>query len=103
MRVRLIAIAILLTMTGCVSADFASSKMSVAYPPRTSPENIEMFRTSMPSKKFIEIGAVSACCTYSEELIQALRKKASEVGGDAIVAIDLDATNGATASVVRYQ
>ena len=37
-----------------------------------------------------------------EAIINMLRTKASEVRGDGIIGIDLDATGGATASVIHY-
>jgi len=89
---------------GCASySQFAPSQVAKVYPSRTSAEKIELFRTQSPSKKFEEIGTVNACCgSDTNDLIDQLRKKASEHGGDALIGLDIQATGGATASVIRY-
>lgn len=103
MKLIYFALAGLLTLVGCATAQFAPSRIEATYPPRTTPEKIEMFRSSLPAKKYREIGAASVCCGSTEMLVEALRKKASDAGGDAIIAIELNATNGATATVIRYE
>lgn len=93
-------------LSGCVTmAQFAPSKISQNYPKRTPPDQIELYRTQTPVKKYVEIGAVSACCNSvaTNKLIDLLRSKASDVGGDAIIGLDIDPTGGVTASVIRYQ
>jgi hypothetical protein len=88
---------------GCTTAEFAPAKMNQTYDYRTSPETIELFRSASPSKAFIEIGAVSACCSAdANDMIELLRKKASAAGGDALMGLDINAHGGATASVIRY-
>lgn len=89
---------------GCATASqFAPSQMAKVYLPRTSAEKIELYRTQAPNKKYEEIGTVNACCgSDTNALIDQLRKKASEHGGDALIGLDIQATGGATASVIRY-
>ena len=84
-------------------AEFAPSQLSQAYKPRTSSEKIELFRTQLPTKKYSEIGTVNACCSVRTNiLVDMLRQKASEMGGDALLSLDVNATGGAFASVIRY-
>ena len=91
-------------LVACSSAQFAASRVDQVYASRTPPEAIELFRSSQPAKHFIEIGAVSACCSSdANRMIEMLRKKASENGGDALVGLDLHASGGVTATVIRYQ
>jgi hypothetical protein len=93
---------IMISLLQCVSVDFAATDSSKTFSSRVSADEIEVYRTQTPNKKFIEIGVVNA--TYSNdtnELIRALKKKAAENGGDAI--IDLEPyPNGMSATVIRY-
>ncbi len=101
-KIALPVIAIILC--GCATiSQFAPSQASKTYSPRTPAEKIELFRAQSPSKKFDEIGSVNACCSDdTNQLIEELRKKASEQGGDALINLDVQVTGGATASVIRY-
>lgn len=92
-----------LAITACTSVQFAPSKMGQVYPSRTAPDAIELFRSSAPTKKFIEIGSASACCGGSNYVTGILRKKASETGGDALIGLDFYANGSAMATVIRYQ
>lgn len=91
-------------LAGCMTAQFAPSRVAQSFPVRTPPEKIEIFRAQAPAKKFIEIGAVNACCSHdANEMVDKLREKASESGGDALIGLDINAVGGATASVIRYE
>src|ERR1700722_836296 len=106
MNKKIILFLSLLIITGCTSlpAQFAPARMTESYAPRTPPEKIELYRSQTPAKKYLEIGAVNACCnSNANELISKLRKTASESGGDAIVGLEITATGGASASVIRYE
>lgn len=100
-----LAVLLALGSAGCaMNAQFAASKLDAVYPPRTEPKRIEMFRSTLPDKKYVEIGAVSSCCHFEvEKVFEAMRIKAADQGGDALIAIDLDTQGGASASVIRYQ
>src|SRR5206468_9730689 len=88
---------------GCAEAQFAPAQRGKSYPLKTPAQNIELFRTSAPTREFQEIGAVNACCSSdARALISLLRTKASESGGDALTDIQLTAQGGAYASVIRY-
>jgi hypothetical protein len=94
----------MITACASVTGQFAPRQVKTTYPPRTRAENIELFRSQLPTKKYIEIGAVNACCFQDTNLLVAeLRKKASENGGDALTGFEIDATGGAFASVIRYE
>ena len=94
----------LIFFSGCVTvAHFAPSMQNQVYAMRTPAEKIELFRTQVPEKKYVEIGAVNVHRNSNVNIqIDALRAKASEAGGDAIIALEIDATVGATATVIRY-
>ena len=53
------------TIGGCmtVQTQFAPSLIGQAYPVRTPPEKIELYRSGLPNKKFSEIGAIHGCCS----------------------------------------
>jgi hypothetical protein len=93
-----------LTLNACSWAQFAPARVDVAYPQRTPPDKIELFRSANPSKPFDEIGAATACCSGDvNAMVDKLREKASECGGDALIALDVRANGRATATVVRYR
>jgi len=95
-----------LILAGCVTpeAQFAPAQRDSMYPVRTPPGQIELYRSQSPTKKFTELGAVNACCSHdSNVLIELLKRKAADVGGDALIGIDIDATGNATASVIRFE
>ena len=96
-----------MTLSSCVTgyqSQFAPTQTSKIYAPRTIAEKIELFRSQIPSKKFEEIGTVNSCCSDDTNiLIDELKKKAALSGGDALIGLDIQATGGATASVIRYE
>jgi hypothetical protein len=94
----------LLLLSACTSVQFAPSKLNQVYPKRTSPQAIELFRSSSPTKKFFEIGAAAACCSGdANSMIDLLRNQASESGGDALIGLEINAHGGASATVIRYE
>jgi hypothetical protein len=77
--------------------------MQQTFSERTSPQKIELYQSQAPTKRFMEIGYVNACCSSdSNSLIDLLKEKASENGGDALISIQVNALGGVTASVIRY-
>ena len=95
----------LLCLSGCATtAQFAPSQLTQTYPPRTPPYAIELFRSSSPTKKYWEIGSISACCDAdSNRIIELLKENAAENGGDALIDLDIKANGAAAASVIRYE
>jgi hypothetical protein len=92
----------MISLLQCLSVDFAATDSSKTYSSRVSADEIEVYRTQTPDKKFKEIGVVNA--SYSNdtnELIQALKKKAAENGGDAIIDVE-PYPSGMSATVIRY-
>ena len=87
---------------GCATAEFAPSKVAQTYQPRKSADQIEVFRTQLPQRKFIEIGSVMAWRGKQETLINLLRQQAAEHGGDAIIGLEPQ-INGMAATVIRFQ
>ncbi len=89
----------------CVTtSQFAPVHSTQAFSLRTPAEKIEIFRSQAPTKKYLEIGTVNSCCGGdSNILVESLRKKASESGGDAIIGLELSAVGGAFATVIRYE
>jgi hypothetical protein len=97
---------LLLLLDACtsMSAQFAPSLPNQQFSQRTSVDKIELFRSQTPNKPYTEIGVVNSCCSAdTNELIDLLKLKASQSGGDAILGLDVQAVGGASASVVRYQ
>jgi hypothetical protein len=93
----------LLVLSACTSAQFAPSRLDRIYAMKTAPDAVQVFQTTLPTKPFEEIGAVSACCSSDvNEMIALLREKASANGGDAIVAFGNSPRGAAWAAVIRY-
>lgn len=103
--IRLFVIIAFLAMAGCVSmqTQFAPSMVGQTYPVRTPADKIELFRSGVPTRKFVEIGAIHGCCSVdTNDMIQMMRQKASESGGDALVGLEIRASGSVVASVIRY-
>ena len=88
----------------CSSLSFAPSKVGQTFSVRRAPDKIEVFKTQLPTKKYTEIGSVSTCCSGdSADLVDRLRKKASENGGDALIGIEPFAGGGISGAVIRFE
>gem|GEM_PF-3320520 len=86
-----------------ISARFASSDTAMVYKQRVSPEEIKVYRSSKPEMPYIEIGSVYACCdSEADVLVKALKQKAAEYGGDAIIDIE-PYPDGMSATVIRFK
>lgn len=98
-----LALTIFIFLSCSTAAQFAPAKMNKSYTSRASKNEIEIFRSRKPRKKYIEIGAVSIIGRGTgQEAADKLREKAAEKGGDAI--FDLQIFNGGmTATVIRYK
>ena len=88
---------LVLFFSACTTAQFAPSLLDKVYEKRRSPEEIEVYKTQIPDKKYIEIGSVHACCGSIDKIVILLREKASQAGGDALISIDAHASQGMSA------
>ncbi len=102
LKTTLLVAFVTLTSSCTIKPSFSPAKMGETFPMSRTPEKIEIFRTQLPAEKYTEIGSISACCGTSEKLMEVLRKKASESGGDAIIGIEPYAGDGISAAVIRF-
>ena len=87
-----------------MEAQFAPARVGQRYSPRTPASQIEIFRSQMPTKKYVEIGSASACCQIeTDKAVDRLRAKAAEQGGDAMIGLDFAADGRAIVTVIRYE
>ena len=90
-------------LVGCVSAQFAPAAKNRTLASITGSNEIQVFRTQLPTKKYTEIGSVNACCAHdSNKLVDKLRDQAAANGGDAIIGLE-PYTNGMSATVIRFE
>ncbi|MBL7716954.1 MAG: hypothetical protein JNL01_15930 [Bdellovibrionales bacterium] len=89
--------------SGCASAQFSTSKVGSLYAPRRTPEQIEIYQTQGPKKKYEEIGIVYACCGHTDAMVELMKKKAAECGGDAIYSLQDTGAHSMNASVLRFE
>ena len=101
---RLLSLALAVSLLGgCTTVGFAPSKAHATHAPRRSAAQVEVFRTQLPKQRFQEIGAVSVTGTGDPgKLVEKLREKAAENGGDAIIALETF-VGGMSATVVRFE
>lgn len=82
---------------------FAPVKAQQSFPERTAPEQIEVFRSQIPSKGFDEIGSVAVCCQLSDMTLKALKEAAAKHGGDALIGLDVNSQGAVIGTVIRYR
>ncbi len=91
-----------LTISCVVNGHFAASDVSKKYVANKTPDQILVYRSQVPKKKFIEIGIVHVCCSNNAgKLVYALKKKAAYSGGDAIIQLE-SSPEMMTATVIRF-
>ena len=94
---------VMMIMHACITAQFAPSDITRVYPARKAPDQIKVYRTQIPDLKYIEIGSVNACCSHDTfDLVEMLKLKAAESGGDAIIGLEAY-HEGMSATVIRFQ
>ena len=109
MRILKLSILAGLGLAGCISfptpaPTFVPAKLGKSYSTHTKAEDIELYRSKLPDRKYSEIGSVTYCCSLNmETTISYLRTKAAESGGDALMGLEYDAGGTAVATVIRYE
>jgi hypothetical protein len=89
-------------MSACVTATFAPSNRTQLYRQKIGQSEIQVYRSQIPQKKFIEIGSVNVCCMGNNwELIDKLKLKAAIHGGDAIIHLEIY-HKGMSATVIKF-
>lgn len=77
----------------------------------TNPNSVEIFMSTKPSKKYTEIGIVSTLRIKSKifpldrpskKVMQAMKEKASSIGGHAIIDYRESGEANMTGTVIRY-
>lgn len=98
----LCSLMIIFSFFNCITAQFAPVDTSKTFLQKVNPNEIEVYRSKVPEKDFIEIGIVNASGgNNTNKLIESLKKQAAENGGDAI--IDLEPyPGGMSATVIRF-
>lgn len=86
---------------GCLTVNFAPANMSKRYEKKVPASSVQIFRTKLPEKEYIEIGSVNINGGSPSQIADAIRKKAAEVGGDAVINFE-PYSGGTSATVIRY-
>jgi len=103
--IKIICLALsLLWVSACTTTQFTPSLRNQAFEPRTSPKAIALFRSTVPKKKYFELGTARVCCsTNKKSMIETLREQAAEKGGDALIDVGINSKGSASATVIRYE
>ncbi|MBN1797746.1 MAG: hypothetical protein JW822_04155 [Spirochaetales bacterium] len=98
----LFLIGLTVLLYNCVSVQFVPSAVSNTFEQRRTAEEIEVYRTKVPDKKYIEIGVVNATGSNDTiRLTEKLKAEAAENGGDALLELE-PYPGGMSATVIRY-
>jgi hypothetical protein len=104
-KVPMLRVALLILLTvGCSPAMRVTTLAPTKYPPKPPGHPIRIYREQRPRCAFEEVAAISAAprlITHNSEVVaDALRAKARELGGDAIIGFGIDSrVTGASPSV----
>ena len=85
---RCVVVAVLMASVGCTYTQATRFESTVVAERRTPPENIRIYEEQKPQCEYKEVGHVTAgnrILASWGRVIEAARKKASELGGDAIL------------------
>lgn len=85
-------VALTFILTGCASTGFLMAKPKVtmfrnAYPPKNDKANIDVYMTTMPTKKYVELAKITCADTNEKWCLQQISKKAREIGADAVIVV----------------
>jgi hypothetical protein len=83
-------VVILPLVFGCASTGFLMGKAKVtmltdAYPPKDEQATIDTYITTTPTQQYIELAKITCKDTSDEWCMQQIKKKAREIGADAII------------------
>jgi hypothetical protein len=97
---------ILLLSLGCITTTVARLS-PVRYEPRSSEASIPLYSSQLPTCPFEEVAIVKArretWIVSTGAAVDALRKKARQMGGDALVGVGFGTNSDVTATVIRFQ
>ncbi len=96
----------LMDLAGCTSVSVNYSALNS--PPRplqmTAPDKVELFTTARPSRKYVEVGTMTAdhdSIASNEDMFKAMREEAAKRGCDGLV-ITQRASMRAVAACIAY-
>ena len=98
---KLIWIGFILFTMACTHTGFAPSITSKTYPVTKTADQIELFRSQLPTKHYIEIGSVNATGGSTEASVKRLKEKAAANGGEALIGLE-PYSGGMAATVIRF-
>jgi len=102
LRFSIIILFLFFTLNCVIKGHFAASDANKQYAGKKTPDQILVYRSQVPKRKFIEIGIVHVCCSdNAKKLVYALKKKAAYNGGDAIIHLE-SSPERMTATVIRF-
>lgn len=84
----IIYLSIIFTFVSCSIKTHYVQTGSKTYPP-TEPSNILVYSMT-PEKQFEVIGSVAVFASGEKQAVKVLKKKAAEIGADAVIEINLD-------------
>ena len=89
-------------LQSCVSVQFVPSAVNNSFDQRRTADEIEIYRTKVPDRKYIEIGVVNANGSSDTiRLTEKLKTEAAKNGGDALLELE-PYPGGISATVIRY-
>jgi len=96
----------LLLNLGCVTMTVARLSPT-RYEPRSSEHPIQLYSAQLPTCPFEEVAIVRArretWVVSTGATVDALRKKARQMGGDALVGVGFGINSDVTATVIRFR
>lgn len=112
---RLLAGVLLLSLAGC-QPKVTAIRLGEIYPERAPAAEVQIYSANLPACAFEEIALISVRPqvrlgkTDREQMLRALRERASELGGDAVVGLrllqaeqDSGFRDGVQGTVIRYK
>ncbi|MBQ0051140.1 MAG: hypothetical protein KBT11_03645 [Treponema sp.] len=90
MKCFLVLLFVCMFVTGCQSNGFLMGKaqstlINDSYPPKSFDAEIDVYVSNKPEQKYIEIAMISCLDTNDDWCLKELKRKARELGADAII------------------
>jgi hypothetical protein len=96
-----------LALLGCATTTHVVRLSPTTYESKSAGSPVQLYSAKLPSCPFEEIGIVRARkeidVVSDDALVDALREKARELGGDALVRISFVAKSDLAATVIRFK